>query len=207
MLNDIYNKQKSQCEKSLEALKKDFTTLRTGRVSINILDNISVDYYGTQTPINQVATVLATDASTISISPWEKSMLKNIESAIAAANIGVNPNNDGEAVKLFFPPMTREQREENARHAKSMGERAKVSIRNVRKDANDAVKRLEKDKAISEDEAKRAYDEVQKLTDAYSAKVDEAVKSKESELLKVWKLLNLQILGFNLTEFWEFGNF
>ncbi len=185
MLNDIYNKQKSQCEKSLDALKKDFTTLRTGRVSINILDNISVDYYGTQTPINQVATVLATDASTISISPWEKSMLKNIESAIAAANIGVNPNNDGEAVKLFFPPMTREQREENARHAKSMGERAKVSIRNVRKDANDAVKRLEKDKAISEDEAKRAYDEVQKLTDSFINKVDELVKNKESELLKV----------------------
>ena len=110
MLDEIYTKQKAQGEKSLEALKKDFTTIRTGKVSINILDHISVDYYGTQTPLNQVATILATDASTISISPWEKSMLKSIESAIAAANIGVNPNNDGEAVKLFFPPMTREQR-------------------------------------------------------------------------------------------------
>ncbi|MBT0606527.1 ribosome recycling factor, partial [Campylobacter lari] len=129
---------------------------------------IHVDYYGSATPLNQVATVLATDASTISITPWEKSMLKAIESAIAAANIGVNPNNDGESVKLFFPPMTREQREENAKNAKAMGEKAKVAIRNIRKDANDAVKKLEKDKAISEDEAKKAYDEVQKQTDNYT---------------------------------------
>lgn len=115
-----------------------------------------MDYYGTQTPLNQVATVLASDASTISITPWEKPLLKTIESAIAAANIGVNPNNDGESVKLFFPPMTREQREENVKQAKAMGEKAKVSIRNIRKDANDAVKKLEKDKAISEDEAKKS---------------------------------------------------
>ncbi|MBX2077993.1 ribosome recycling factor [Campylobacter peloridis] len=185
MLNEIFTKQKEYCEKSLEALKKDFATLRTGKVNINILDHIHVDYYGTQTPLNQVATVLATDASTISISPWEKTMLKAIESAIAAANIGVNPNNDGESVKLFFPPMTREQREENVKHAKAMGEKAKVSIRNIRKDANDGVKKLEKDKAISEDEAKKAYDEVQKLTDTYTARVDELVKNKEAELLKV----------------------
>ncbi|QOR01129.1 MULTISPECIES: ribosome recycling factor [unclassified Campylobacter] len=185
MLNEIYAKQKQQSDKSLEALKKDFTTIRTGKVNINILDHIHVDYYGSATPLNQVATVLATDASTISITPWEKSMLKAIESAIAAANIGVNPNNDGESVKLFFPPMTREQREENAKNAKAMGEKAKVAIRNIRKDANDAVKKLEKDKAISEDEAKKAYDEVQKQTDNYTAKVDELVKNKEVELLKV----------------------
>ncbi|EAI3906056.1 ribosome recycling factor [Campylobacter lari] len=185
MLNEIYTKQKQQSDKSLEALKKDFTTIRTGKVNINILDHIHVDYYGSATPLNQVATVLATDASTISITPWEKSMLKVIESAIAAANIGVNPNNDGESVKLFFPPMTREQREENAKNAKAMGEKAKVAIRNIRKDANDAVKKLEKDKAISEDEAKKAYDEVQKQTDNYTAKVDELVKNKEAELLKV----------------------
>ncbi len=103
-----------------------------------------MDYYGTQTPLNQVATVLASDASTISITPWEKPLLKTIESAIAAANIGVNPNNDGESVKLFFPPMTREQREENVKQAKAMGEKAKVSIRNIRKDANDAVKKTRK---------------------------------------------------------------
>ncbi|TKX30739.1 ribosome recycling factor [Campylobacter aviculae] len=185
MISEILNKQKTQSEKSLEALKKDFTTLRTGKVNIHILDHISVDYYGTQTPLNQVATVLASDASTISITPWEKPMLKIIESAIAAANIGVNPNNDGESVKLFFPPMTREQREENVKHAKAMGEKAKVSIRNNRKDANDSIKKLEKDKTISEDEAKKAYDEVQKITDSYVNKIDESVKNKEVELLKV----------------------
>ncbi|MBZ7936263.1 ribosome recycling factor [Campylobacter sp. B0100352/1] len=185
MINEILDKQKSQNDKSLEALKKDFTTLRTGKVNIHILDHIQVDYYGSLTPLNQVATVLASDASTISITPWEKPMLKIIESAIAAANIGVNPNNDGENVKLFFPPMTREQREENVKQAKAMGEKAKVSIRNHRKDANDSIKKLEKDKAISEDEAKKAYDEVQKITDSYSSKIDESVKNKETELLKV----------------------
>ncbi|MBK1999988.1 ribosome recycling factor [Campylobacter sp. LH-2024] len=185
MINEILNKQKSQNDKSLEALKKDFTTLRTGKVNIHILDHIQVDYYGSLTPLNQVATVLASDASTISITPWEKPMLKIIESAIAAANIGVNPNNDGENVKLFFPPMTREQREENVKQAKAMGEKAKVSIRNHRKDANDSIKKLEKDKAISEDEAKKAYDEVQKITDSYTSKIDESVKNKETELLKV----------------------
>ncbi|TQR30987.1 ribosome recycling factor [Campylobacter sp. MIT 99-7217] len=185
MIEEILNKQKQQSEKSLEALKKDFTTLRTGKVNTHILDHVSVDYYGTQTPLNQVATVLASDASTISITPWEKPLLKTIESAIAAANIGVNPNNDGESVKLFFPPMTKEQREENAKQAKAMGEKAKVSIRNVRKDANDSVKKLEKDKSISEDEAKKALNDVQKLTDNYTAKVDEIVKNKEAELLKL----------------------
>ncbi len=185
MLDEIFTKQKNQSKKSLEALKKEFTTLRTGKVNIHILDHILIDYYGSQTPLNQVATILANDASTLSITPWEKTMLKTIESAIAASNIGINPNNDGESVKLFFPPMTREQREENVKHAKAMGEKAKVSIRNVRKEANDAIKKLEKDKALSEDEAKKAYDEVQKLTDTYINKIDESIKSKESELLKV----------------------
>lgn len=185
MLNSIYTNQKSHGDKALEALKRDFSTLRTGKVNINILDHILVDYYGSQMPLNQAATVLASDATTITITPWEKPMLKVIESAIAAANIGVNPNNDGECVKLFFPPMTVEQRRENAKKAKAMGEKAKVSIRNIRKDANDEVKKLEKDKAISEDEAKKGYDEVQKITDNYISKIDEAVKAKEAELLKV----------------------
>ncbi|MBM0636448.1 ribosome recycling factor [Campylobacter sp. VicNov18] len=185
MLNEIFNKQKAQSEKALEGLKKDFTTLRTGKVNTRILDHISIDYYGTKTPLNQIATVLANDASTLSITPWEKSLLKTIESAVAAANIGVNPNNDGESIKLFFPPMTKEQREENVKQAKAMGEKTKISIRNIRKDANDAIKKLEKNKTISEDEAKKAYDEVQKLTDAYTVKIDESVKSKETELLKV----------------------
>jgi len=185
MLNEIYKKQKEHSDKCIEGLKRDFSTLRTGKVNISIVDNIYVDYYGSQTPLNQVATVLTSDASTISITPWEKPMLKTITAAISAANIGVNPNNDGESVKLFFPPMTIEQRQENAKKAKAMGEKAKIGIRNVRKDANDEIKKLEKDKAISEDDAKKGYDEVQKITDSYSGKIDDAVKAKEAELLKV----------------------
>jgi ribosome recycling factor len=127
MLNEIYNNQKVHNDKALEALKRDFTTLRTGKVSINILDHVHVDYYGSSTPLNQVATVLATDASTITITPWEKPMLKTIATAIQAANIGVNPNNDGESVKLFFPPMTTEDRQKKCQRGKGYGRKSKSS--------------------------------------------------------------------------------
>lgn len=184
-LNKVYAEQKEHMEKCIAALKRDFTTIRSGKVSISILDNVHVDYYGTPTALNQVATVLATDATSISITPWEKKMLKEIEKAIMQANIGVNPNNDGEAVKLFFPPMTTEQRKESAKQAKSMGDKAKIAIRNVRKDANDQIKKLEKDKLVTEDQSKKGQDEVQKITDATVAKVDDLVKEKEAELLKI----------------------
>ena len=184
-LNRVYTEQKEHMEKCITALKRDFMIIRSGKVSISILDNIHVDYYGTPTALNQVATVLATDATTISIAPWEKKMLKEIEKAIMQANIGVNPNNDGESVKLFFPPMTTEQRKESAKQAKTMGDKAKVAIRNVRKDANDQIKKLEKDKLITEDQSKKGQDEVQKITDATVAKVDDLVKEKEAELLKI----------------------
>ncbi len=184
-LDEIYSHAEEGMKKSIEVLKKDFTTLRSGKVSVSILDNIKVDYYGVPTPLNQVATVLATDATTITISPWEKNLLKEIERAIQEANLGVNPNNDGESIKLFFPPMTVEQRKENVKKAKAMGEKAKVAIRNIRKDANNKIKHLEKDKEITEDEGKKAHDQIQKYTDDYVKKVDELVKAKEAELLKV----------------------
>ncbi len=183
--DEIYGYTEEGMKKSIEVLKKDFTTLRSGKVSTSILDNIKIDYYGTPTPLNQVATVLATDAMTITISPWEKSMLKEVERGIQEANIGVNPNNDGESVKLFFPPMTVEQRKENVKKAKAMGEKAKIAIRNIRKDANNKIKHLEKDKEITEDESKKAHDKIQKFTDDYTKKVDDLVKAKEAELLKV----------------------
>ncbi|EPH09134.1 ribosome-recycling factor [Campylobacter ureolyticus ACS-301-V-Sch3b] len=183
MLDKIYKTQEEASKKAIESLKKDFLTLRTGKVSVNVLDNVYVDYYGNQTPLNQVATVLATDAMTITVTPWEKPMLKTIETAIQAANIGVHPNNDGECIKLFFPPMTIEQRQENVKRSKAMGEKAKVSIRNARKDANDEIKKIEKE--ISEDEVKKAHDEVQKITDNFNNKVDDVLKQKEAELLKV----------------------
>ena len=184
-LNEIYTHTEEGMKKSIEVLRKDFTTLRSGKVSTSVLDNVKVDYYGTLTPLNQVATVLATDAMTITVSPWEKSLLKEVERAIQEANIGVNPNNDGESVKLFFPPMTVEQRKENVKKAKAMGEKAKIAIRNIRKDSNNKIKHLEKDKEITEDESKKAHDKIQKFTDDFTKKVDDLVKAKEAELLKV----------------------
>jgi ribosome recycling factor len=185
MLEEIYDNAKESMEKAIEALKRDYGTLRTGKVNTAILDNITVDYYGTPTALSQVATVLAPDGTTIVITPWEKNLVGDIEQAIQAANIGVNPNNNGEAVQLFFPPMTVEQRQESAKGAKGMTDNAKVSIRNIRKNANDKVKKLNKDKEITDDEAKRAEAEVQKITDSYVAKADETFKAKEAEILKV----------------------
>ncbi|WP_295421859.1 ribosome recycling factor [Sulfurovum sp.] len=185
MVNEIFEHTKEHMEKSIDALKRDFATLRTGKVTTSIVDNIKVDYYGTPTALNQVGNVIATDATTISITPWEKNLLGDIEKAIQEANIGVNPNNDGDFIKLFFPPMTSEQRQEIVKQAKAMLETAKIAIRNVRKDGNDKIKKLEKDKEISEDESKRAQDQIQKLTDEYIAKAEEAFKTKEADILKV----------------------
>ncbi len=185
MVNEIFDTTAANMEKSIEALKRDFATLRTGKVTTGIVDNIKVDYYGTMTPLTQVGNVIATDATTISITPWEKTLLPAIEKAIQEANIGVNPNNDGDFIKLFFPPMTSEQRQEIVKQAKGMVETAKVAIRNVRKDGNDKIKKLEKEKEISEDESKKAQEQIQKLTDEHVAKVDEAFKAKEADILKV----------------------
>jgi len=185
MTTEIFNQTTENMDKSIEALKRDFATLRTGKVTTGIVDNIKVDYYGTMTALTQVGNVIATDATTISITPWEKTLLPDIEKAIQEANIGVNPNNDGDFIKLFFPPMTSEQRQEIVKQAKGMVENAKIAIRNVRKDGNDKIKKLEKEKEISEDESKKAQEQIQKLTDDHVAKIDEAFKVKEADILKV----------------------
>lgn len=185
MLEEIYEETKDHMEKSIEALKRDYKTLRTGKVNTNILEGISIDYYGTPTPLNQVGSVTATDATTIVVNPWEKNLLGEVEQAINAANIGVNPNNDGDVIKLFFPPMTVEQRQESAKQAKGMTDNAKVAIRNVRKHSNDKVKALHKEKEITDDENKKALDEIQKITDSYVVKADETLKAKEQEILTV----------------------
>ena len=185
MLEEIYAQTKDHMEKSIEALRKDYRSLRTGKVSTNILDGIKVDYYGTPTDLSQVGSVLAPDATTITISPWEKNLLGAIEKAILTANIGVNPNNDGVIIKLFFPPMTVEQRQNTAKQAKTMTDNAKVAIRNIRQNANTKAKNLLKDKLITEDENKRAQDEIQKITDSYVLKADETLKTKEKEILTV----------------------
>lgn len=185
MLNEIYSNAKSNMQKALDSLRRDFGTLRSGKVSTMILDNIRVDYYGTPTPLNQVGSVIAQDATTIVVTPWEKNLLKDIERAIAEANIGVNPNSDSDSIKLFFPPMTKEQRQAIAKDAKAMGEKSKIALRNIRQDSNNAIKKIEKDKAITEDESRAAHDEIQKYTDDFVKKVDEMVKNKEEEILKV----------------------
>lgn len=185
MLDEIYQETKEHMEKSIEALKRDYKTLRTGKVSPSVLDGVSIDYYGTQTPLSQVGSVTAIDATTIAVNPWEKNLLPDIEKAIQEANIGVNPNNDGDFIKLFFPPMTVEQRGESAKQAKGMTDNAKVAIRNIRKNANDDVKKLHKDKEITDDESKAGQAEIQKITDSFVAKADDTFKEKEAEILKV----------------------
>jgi len=185
MINENYQETDANMAKSLEALKRDYQTLRTGKVQPSILDNITVDYYGTQTALAQVASILVPDGTTITISPWEKHLIGEIEKAINIANIGVNPNNNGEAVQLFFPPMTQDQRKESVKGAKAMTDNAKVAIRNIRKTANDVIKKLVKDKEITDDESKKAQDEIQKLTDTYVAKADDLFKAKDIEIMKI----------------------
>lgn len=185
MLQEIYGDCEAKMQGSIEHMQREFKTLRTGKVTTNVLDHVKIDYYGTPTPLDQVGSVLTPDATTITITPWEKHLLKDIESAIQSANIGVNPNSDGTQIKLFFPPMTTDQRKESVKQMKGMGEDAKVSIRNDRRWANDKVKKLEKDKEITQDESKSAQDNIQKITDKYIAKIETILKDKEAEILKV----------------------
>ncbi len=185
MLNAIFSECETKMKKGIDHLMHDFKQLRTGKVTTQVLDHIKIDYYGTMTPLDQVGSVLATDATTITINPWEKNLLNIIDSAIAKANIGVNPNNDGSVIKLFFPPMTVEQRQESVKQMKVFGENAKVAVRNDRRNANDKIKKHEKDKEVTADESKIAQENIQKLTDKYIAEIDSILKNKEAEILKV----------------------
>ena len=185
MLNEIYSECETKMQSSIDHMQRDFKTLRTGKVTTSVLDNVKIDYYGTLTPLDQVGSVIATDATTIVVNPWEKNLLPDIESAIMKANIGTTPNNDGEQIKMFFPAMTVEQRQESVKQMKGMGENAKVSIRNDRRNSNDQIKKLEKDKEITADESKSAQDNIQKLTDKYISSIDQILKDKEAEILKV----------------------
>jgi ribosome recycling factor len=182
---DIFEEIDMEMEGAVDALKRDFKTLRTGKVSTAILDNVRVDYYGALTALSQVATVLAIDATTISVSPWEKNILHDVEKAIQVANIGANPNNDGDIIKLFFPAMTIEQRTEIAKQAKTKAENAKVSVRNHRKAGNDSIKKLEKAKDITEDDSRSGQERVQKLTDKYITMIETTLSDKEKEILSV----------------------
>ena len=170
-------------EKAMAALERDFQKLRTGRATTALVDGIKADYYGTPTPISQMASVAVPDSRTITIQPWDKGGISVVEKAILKSDLGLTPVNDGKIIRISIPPLTEERRKELGKLARKSGEEAKVAVRNVRRDANDQLKNLEKDKAISEDELKKATDDVQKLTDKYVAKVDEKCAAKEKEIM------------------------
>jgi ribosome recycling factor len=184
-VNDIKKDSEARMVKSLDALKTELTKMRTGRASTALLEHIKVSYYGSDVPLSQVANVTVSDSRTLTIQPWEKTMVSVIEKAILESNLGLNPNTAGTLIRVPLPPLTEERRRELAKVVKSEGEQAKVAIRNVRRDANQHLKTLLKDKKITEDEDRRAQDEVQKLTDRYVAEVDKVLASKEKELMEI----------------------
>jgi ribosome recycling factor len=182
---DVKKNAEQKMQKSIETLKMDLAKVRTGRAHTGILDHIHVDYYGTPTQLTQVANVTLIDARTIGVQPWEKKMVAVVEKAIRESDLGLNPSTQGDMIRVPTPPLTEERRKEIVKVVKGEGEDSKIAIRNIRRDANEVLKKLLKDKACSEDEERRAQDEVQKLTDRFVAEVDKLIAEKEKELLTV----------------------
>jgi ribosome recycling factor len=185
MVNDVIKELQANLEKGIEALKKDLGKVRTGRANVSILDGIRVDYYGTPTPLNQVASLNVPDPRLITIKPWEKSLIPEIEKTIRSAQLGLNPSSDGEIVRLPMPPLTEERRKELVKVVKKMAEEAKVALRGARRESNEMLKAFQKDKEITEDEEKQGLKKVQDATDAGVAKIDDIVAKKEKEILEV----------------------
>lgn len=175
----------TKMEKSLNSLEKEYASIRAGRANPHVLDKIVVDYYGTPTPIQQVGNISVPDARMIQIQPWDAKLLKDIERAILTSDLGINPTNDGKVIRLVFPELTQERRKELAKDIKKKGENAKVAVRNIRREANDSFKKLNKSKEISEDEYADLEDGIQKLTDKFIEKVDKTVEAKTKEILTV----------------------
>ncbi len=184
-LNFIYDEATEHMEKSIAHLEHELKSIRAGKASPQMLSTVMVDYYGSMTPLSQVANVGARDAQTLTIQPWEKNMLSVIERAIINANLGFAPSNNGEMIIINIPPLTEERRKELVKQAKEEAEVAKVSIRNIRKEANNDIKKLEKDKEISEDESKIAHERIQKLTDKYIDEVEKHLAKKEKDIMTV----------------------
>nr|WP_169315990.1 ribosome recycling factor [Maridesulfovibrio hydrothermalis] len=184
-MSEVLADGKKRMEGALTSLESDFGKLRTGRASTSLVDQISVDYYGTPTPINQLASVSIPDSRTVAIQPWDKGAFPLIEKALMLSDLGLNPVNDGKLLRISIPLLTEERRKELVKIAKKYTEDSKVALRNVRRDMNDTLKKLEKDKEISEDEQRKAQDDVQKMTDLYVKKCDEACNAKEKEILEI----------------------
>ena len=185
MIADVKSNASAGMTKALESFKRDLSKVRTGRASLSLLDDIKVDYYGTPTPLNQVGSMAVPEPRLITIQPWEKNLIGEIEKAILKADLGLNPNSDGQIIRLVFPPLTEERRKEMVKQVKRMGEDAKVGIRNVRREANDTLKRLEKDKDITEDDLKRGEKEIQDVTDDFVSRVDKVIEEKEKDLMEL----------------------
>ena len=184
-MDERIQKYEEKMKKTLGSLEAELTTIRAGRANPNVLNRIMVDYYGTPTPIQQVANVSVPEARMIQIQPWEASLIKDIEKAILVSDLGLTPNNDGKTIRLVFPELTEDRRKELAKDIKKKGDNAKVAIRNIRRDANDAIKKENKAGDISDDEAKNSEDEIQKITDKYIAMIDSAIDDKTKEILTV----------------------
>jgi ribosome recycling factor len=182
---DVKKNTDQKMQKSIETLKNDLAKVRTGRAHVGMLDHVQVDYYGTPTHINQVANVTLLDARTIGVQPWEKKMIATVEKAIRESDLGLNPSTQGDVIRVPTPALTEERRKEMVKLVKNEAEDAKIAIRNIRRDANEGLKKLLKDKAISEDDERRAQEDVQKLTDKFVAEVDKLVAEKEKEVLTV----------------------
>lgn len=185
MINDTKNQADARMRKSIASLKDELSKIRTGRAHTSLLDHVSVQYYGNEVPLSQTANVVVADARSLTITPWEKNMVPVIEKAIMTSNLGLNPVTVGNVIRINLPPLTEERRKDLIKVVKSEAEGSRVAIRNIRRDANNELKKLLKDKAISEDDERRAQDEIQKMTDKFIAEVDKILAAKESELMEI----------------------
>src|SRR4051812_35529044 len=184
-VKEIEANVRARMEKAVGDLLHDMASIRTGRASIGILDNIRVDYYGTPTPLNQLGNLHVPEPSMITVQPWDVSQIGAIEKAIRASNLGLNPANDGKLVRIPIPPLTEERRRDLVKQLHVVAENHRVAVRNIRRDGNESVKKLLKEKAITEDDDRRAHDEIQKMTDSYMGKLDQAARAKEKEILEI----------------------
>ena len=182
---DVEAHLKTRMEKAIADLHHEMAAIRTGRASLSLLDHIRVDYYGTPTPLNQVANLHVPEPSLITVQPWDVSQIGPIEKSIRTSDLGLNPSNDGKIIRLPIPPLTEERRKELVKKLHAAAERHRVSVRAIRRDGNEAVKKLLKDKKMAEDDEKKALDDIQKMTDAYMAKIDAAAKTKEKDILEI----------------------
>ena len=198
----MLTKYEDKMEKSLSSLEKEFATIRAGRANPHILDKIKVDYYGTPTPIQQVANISVPEARMITIQPWEARLIKPIEKAIMCSDIGINPNNDGKMIRLNFPELTEERRKDLVKDVKKKGESAKVAIRNIRRDANDFLKKQNKSSEITEDELKDYENDVQKMTDKFIKKIDSAIEAKSKEIMTVYNYKGNRVCWISSPVLW-----